>query len=832
LAEALKAAAFEWWKKGFVVVPIVFVREPDGDLRKQPLVEWKRWQNEEQTLQDFESLPWDKAEGIAVLCGKPNKDGLSVGVMDFDVKKTTVEAQARGREVMKRFRVTTREGTPSGGEHLVFLSRKPVRSISEHHDSAALELLGENKLCVMYPSIGYSKINDNFQTVVDDLESEFLEALKRAGVKFSEQKRRGFSGLRPCFKRLMEKQELGHDERVALVNELEHQGFSIENVKEIFHQYRAWETSYDPQKTNYQIQSVYGKYGHFSKTKLQQRKICFEECERFSWPDCRQSPVFNKYFVDGKFVPMRLAEELMQQYCFITMRDNEQMYVWQDGYYRPYAESLIKEECKLRLGEEYRTNRVSEVIDYIKASTFRDRREEPPHLIPLKNGVLDINTMELKSHSPSYMFFNLLPVEYNADAKCPKIEKFLSEVAGCNQDVEILLEVIGFCLYREYFIAKALMLAGEGSNGKSTFLNLVKTFLGKENVSGRSLQDLEDNRFAKADMHHKLANIYADLPDRALWRTGTFKMLTGRDLIAAERKFQQSFTYENYAKLLFSANKVPEAYDDTEAFFRRWIIVVFPNQFANDKADPYILQKLTAPEELSGLLNLAIQGLKHLLKNGTFSYSKTTEQIKEDYIRKSSPVAAFIMDCMEVDSDAFIEKKELYVVFAEYCRVRGLPTVSQDSFFKKLPSYVQVADFKPVVEGKRLHTFKGLRYKAEGWSLSNLSNVSRVFYTLSEKSNDYKTPYNVVELKDSSYIKVDVGPGQAGHLGQEKTLKEKLEQLKTWLIENKDYKGLVDAEALARKIKELDLDVQKIVQLLKDEYWIRDVPDLGKWGVK
>jgi hypothetical protein len=88
------------------------------------------------------------------------------------------------------------------------------------------------------------------------------------------------------------------------------------------------------------------------------------------------------------------------------------------------------------------------------------------------------------------------------------------------------------------------------------------------------------------------------------------------------------------------------------------------------------------------------------------------------------------MDCLEVDSDIFIEKKELYVVFAEYCRVRGLPAFSQDSFFKKLPSYTQITDFRATVEGKRMHILKGLRYKAEGWSMSNLSNMSKAILTL------------------------------------------------------------------------------------------------------
>jgi P4 family phage/plasmid primase-like protien len=422
------------------------------------------------------------------------------------------------------------------------------------------------------------------------------------------------------------------------------------------------------------------------------------------------------------------------------------------------------------------------------------------------------------------MFFNKLPVKYDPAADCPHIKNFLLEIAASEEDVKILLEVIGFCLYREYFIAKALMLVGGGSNGKSTFLNLVKVFLGKENVSSRSLQDLEENRFAKADLHHKLANIYADLPDKALFRTGTFKMLTGRDLLTAERKFQHSFTFENYAKLLFSANKVPEAFDDSDAFFRRWLIVVFPNQFINDKADPYILQKLTTPEELSGLLNLVLPVLKKLLEKGQFSVSKTTEEIREDYIRKSSPIAAFVMDCLEVDSEAFIVKKDLFNAFAEYCRIRNLPAVTQDTFFKNLPKHVNVSDYRPKLQSERPPALKGLRFNQS--SVSTLSLVSRGFYTLIERKQEFESQgYEVEEIGDS-FIKVWRPPDTID------TLDTKLKQLKTWIIENRDSDGLIDSSLLASKIKQLELDVQKTVQILKDEEWLRDVPVVGKFGVK
>jgi len=458
----------------------------------------------------------------------------------------------------------------------------------------------------------------------------------------------------------------------------------------------------------------------------------------------------------NKFIPKLLADEIMSERNFVTMMDNEEIYVYLDGYYQPLGEVLIKKECKDKLLDEYRKNRATEVIDYIKASTYTRRREEAPNLIPFENGVLDLNSnpTELKSYSPDLMFFNKIPVKYNPEADCPNIKKFHQEITGNPGDIAVLEEVLGFCLYRDYFIAKALMLVGGGSNAKSTWLSLAKTFLGHKNVCGRGLQDLEEHRFAKADLHTKLANIYADLPDKALSRTGMFKMLTGRDLITAEKKFRDSFHFVNYTKLMFSANKVPEAYDDTAAFFRRWIIIVFPNVFiVGDNADPHILNKLISEEELSGLLNLALAGLKRLLKNGAFSYSKTTAEIKEDYIRKSSPIAAFVMDCLETDSDAFIVKKELYNVFTEYCRQLSLPTVTQDTFFKNLPQHAVVMDHRPTVESKRYYTFKGVRYALN--NLSNLSMVSRVFYTLIEKRGDYEG-YDVGELNDSSFIKVRI----------------------------------------------------------------------------
>ena len=446
----------------------------------------------------------------------------------------------------------------------------------------------------------------------------------------------------------------------------------------------------------------------------------------------------NDFFEDGKFQPELLAKKIMEIERFITDYYSKEIFVWRDGYYQPIGEQVIEEHAKTLLGSEFRRNRLNETVAYIRASTYTMIHEPPPHLINLENGIYDLITGELKPHDPSLHFFNKIPVKYDPNAECPAIQKFLNEVTRNEQDKETLLEIIGYCLYRRYMIHKALMLVGEGANGKSTFLNLVKAFLGAQNVSGKSLQELESNRFAKASLFGKLACIYPDLPDQALRRTGIFKMLTSEDLIEAEKKFRNSFTFVNYAKLLFSANKLPKVNDDTDAFFRRWIIIVFPNQFTGDKADPNLLDKLTTPEELSGLLNLALKALKRILEKGRFSYDQTIDEIREDYIRKSDPIAAFVMDCLEIDPESWIIKQELYNAFATYCREQNLPTVSRDTFYKNLPQHITVYDYRPKINGKRATAFRGVKLAPHAEKMmKRVKGVKGVnpFSYFSEKSN-------------------------------------------------------------------------------------------------
>jgi hypothetical protein len=175
--ERLRETARNYWHQGLNIVLL---------KGKKPLQEWKRWQTERQTEGDFEALPWNEADGFALIGGSKLDNGLFFAAIDFDVKNVSEEAEANGRQALKHFPVTQVEETPSGGQHWIYLSRAKPKTVNAYHNEVALELIGEGKLCVMAPSTGYKRLNDNQPTIVQDLETLFHECLSKAGVKAEE----------------------------------------------------------------------------------------------------------------------------------------------------------------------------------------------------------------------------------------------------------------------------------------------------------------------------------------------------------------------------------------------------------------------------------------------------------------------------------------------------------------------------------------------------------------------------------------------------------------------------------------------------------------------
>lgn len=429
------------------------------------------------------------------------------------------------------------------------------------------------------------------------------------------------------------------------------------------------------------------------------------------------------YIVDGARGPAldqdRLVTDLLADFTFKTLKDTDEILVYQDGYYQANGARLIKAECQRRIGVNslLTEHKVNEVVGHIRRSTYTDRAlfNANKEIINLTNGLLNVRTRQLSDHTAEYLSTIRIPLEFVSGADCPRIRQFFGEVHHA-EDVPVVVEEFGYCLIPDYSIQKAFLDVGDGENGKSTELNLLKGFIGKENCSNVPWQALELNRFAKSALEGKLVNIFADLPSQSLDMTSNFKMLTGNDAIGTEKKFGDYYSFTNFARLIFSANKPPRIKDeDSFAFWRRWVIIDFPNQFSDDKKDLDILAKLTAPAELSGLLNLALDGLDRLRLNHGFSYKKTVDETSDFYMRAADPVYAFIqrsaeLEALKFENEGFVTKDNLYQLFLTYCKVEHTPTLKPNAFARALQNLeaLRVKSSRPTIGKERVTAWQGL----------------------------------------------------------------------------------------------------------------------------
>jgi P4 family phage/plasmid primase-like protien len=413
----------------------------------------------------------------------------------------------------------------------------------------------------------------------------------------------------------------------------------------------------------------------------------------------------------GERIPVWIAE-----HHFRTVSDIERVYRYDHGVYVGDGEIVLKARIETEFPNITSEVVVRDVIGKVRRRTYIDREAfNEDHIVNLQNGLLDLETLQVRPHSPDVLTTSQLPVSYDPAATCPRIIQFWQEVSQ-PQDLPLLGEIAGWLLWPEYKVHVAIMLLGQGRNGKGTLLRLLTAFLGTQNVSNVTLQDLVADRFAKADLYGKLANIGGDIPSKDLSDTAPFRMLTGEDDNRAQEKYKPAFSFRNNAKLLFSANVLPRSPDDTYAFYSRWIILEFLNRFnpVEGTGDPDLLAKLTTSQELSGLLNLALEGLARLRANRwRFSYSKTVEDVELMYKRNANPVLAFLLDECEPATDSYIEKGVFFNRFKAYAERHGIRPMSVTRFgiLLKDQAEIPVSDFRLWIEhGDRPRCWLGVRF--------------------------------------------------------------------------------------------------------------------------
>jgi len=398
-----------------------------------------------------------------------------------------------------------------------------------------------------------------------------------------------------------------------------------------------------------------------------------------------------------------LAMEIRKQHHIYTTRDDAspEMWFYKEGIYIPQGKTMVREFCREVLGKAYTQYIANEVITKISDDTRINQQdlfgEGNKEEIIVENGILNIRTKELSDFTPEKIFFNKIPVVYDPYAECPSINKFFKDILLYEEDAEVMFELLGFSLLKEYQIEKSFMLLGNGRNGKGKTLALFKHFLGADNCCSIPLSQLNPQSSAVNELFGRLVNLAGDLSNTDLKDTGLFKQVTGRDLISAKRKFLRDLHFVNYAKMIFACNELPKVYDLSEGFWSRWILLKFPYRFvprsvyenANEKdrkllkvENTTIIEQITTPSELSGLLNKALDGLDNILGQGKFSYTKGSKEVKDMWIRKSDSFTAFCFDRIAESLDGRISKKMIRRLYHKYCKEHKVKSNTSDIAIK------------------------------------------------------------------------------------------------------------------------------------------------------
>lgn len=388
----------------------------------------------------------------------------------------------------------------------------------------------------------------------------------------------------------------------------------------------------------------------------------------------------------GRLVPKLLGDHIEQE-AHMRLGVDGRLWRYVNGCYRPDGEAHARAMTRRLLGREVRAQHFTEVLRYLEAVGEPTVTDRPPDgWINVTNGLLDWRTGELHPHTPEVVTTVQLPVDWHPEAECPGITRFMGQVLPDEATASMVLEFIGLCLVAGLNLRRVLLLLGPGRNGKSVLLAIIKALLGPANCAAVPLQLLGENRFAAAELFGKLANVAGDLDARGIRQTDIFKMATGGDPIMAERKNCHPFTFTPFATFIFAANEAPISSDQTDAWFDRWLVVPLERRIPDDEVDPHLAAKLTAADELAGLLVLAVDGLRRLVDRGRFDLPEPVAQAGEVYRDRLDTVRGFLNEMCVITPDAWIPRAALYKEYRRWATESGRLPVSATNFNDHLRS--------------------------------------------------------------------------------------------------------------------------------------------------
>jgi len=420
--------------------------------------------------------------------------------------------------------------------------------------------------------------------------------------------------------------------------------------------------------------------------------------------------------ISNAFDKKDLVESILEvQPCYYDRARNWWLWNWIDKRWERVDETDILNAVERQA--TVNTINSKEKNELLEALKQVSRKNKPIDInsnwIQFKDRIIDIVSGEEFTATPKYFVTNPIPFELDENGffETPVMDRIFSEWVG-KEKIRTLYEILAYCLIPDYPIHRIFCFIGGGMNGKSCFLNLLRKFIGNENCCSTELDTLLTSRFEVTRLHKKLICQMGETNFSEINKTSILKKLSGGDLIGFEYKNKDPFEEKNYAKIIIATNNLPTTTDKTIGFYRRWLIVDFPNQFSEKKD---ILLEIPE-EEYNALAVKCVFLLKELLKERKFTNEGSIEERMEIYESKSNFIGKFLKETTEEDCDCYITKSDFFKKFNSWCKENRYREMSENSIgssMKKLGIESEKKYFNWMYDGKggQARVWSGLKWK-------------------------------------------------------------------------------------------------------------------------
>ena len=384
------------------------------------------------------------------------------------------------------------------------------------------------------------------------------------------------------------------------------------------------------------------------------------------------------------------------------------MVIWNGAYYEKIEQSKL---VNFILNDWFYISKVDtikhleknaiEIISNVKARGDNidelKKKNKDKRIINLTNGTLILTQMGnisfKKTHHKNDGATNILNFSYNPNAKCPKWQKFLNRVLPDPLEQESLMQYIGCCLLPSHAFETFVILYGKsGANGKSVILDTISNFFGTENISFLDLQQFHSHELEA--LSNKFINIGSEINAKGLYNdqlSNLKKLVSPKDSLTINPKNKDPYTIEAFEKpkLIFSTNEKPKQGLD-DAVFRRMLLFTFDTEIKDNEKIRDLSDRFK--DELDGILNFALEKVKILIKNGTFTRSIKMNNEIELYKDEVDPMRRYIKENIKLNTNSIIPKKLLYAHYNSWINDNGFKSLNESNFSKKLKESLPKVD--------------------------------------------------------------------------------------------------------------------------------------------